>query len=45
MKACLGRRDRTRPSRVPPLPRQTRLEVIAKTVREAPPAATHWSGR
>ena len=26
------RRDKTRPSRVPPLPRETRLEVIAKTV-------------
>lgn len=37
------RRDKTRPSRVPPLPRETRLKVIAKTVREAPPNATHWS--
>lgn len=37
------RRDKTRPSRVPPLPRETRLMVIAKTVREAPPDATHWS--
>ncbi|OYW42257.1 MAG: IS630 family transposase [Rhodobacterales bacterium 12-64-8] len=37
------RRDKTRPSRVPPLPRETRLAVIAKTVREAPPDATHWS--
>jgi transposase len=36
-------RDKTRPSRVPPLPRETRLTVIAKTVREAPPDATHWS--
>lgn len=36
-------RDKTRPSRVPPLPRETRLKVIAKTVREAPPNATHWS--
>jgi transposase len=37
------RRDKTRPSRVPPLPREVRLKVIAKTVQEAPPAATHWS--
>ena len=37
------RRDKTRPSRVPPLPRETRLKVIAKTVRETPPDATHWS--
>lgn len=37
------RRDKTRPSRVPPLPRETRLKVIAKTVQEAPSNATHWS--
>ena len=37
------RRDKTRPSRVPALPRQTRLKVIAKTVQETPPNATHWS--
>ena len=37
------RRDKTRPSRVPPLPREVRLKVIAKTVQEAPPNATHWS--
>jgi transposase len=37
------RRDKTRPSRVPPLPRETRLKVIAKTVPEIPPNATHWS--
>src|SRR5918993_511345 len=37
------RRDKTRPSRVPPLPRETRLKVIAKTVQETPPNATHWS--
>ena len=36
-------RDKTRPSRVPPLPRETRLQVIAKTVQETPPHATHWS--
>ena len=36
-------RDRTRPSRVPPLPMETRLEVIAGTVQETPPDATHRS--
>ena len=40
--AGLGR-DKTRPSRVPPLPRETRLKVIAKTVQETPSNATHWS--
>ena len=37
------RRDKTRPSRFPPLPRVTRLKVIAKTVQETPANATHWS--
>ena len=37
------KRDKTRPSRVPPLPREVRLKVIAKTVKETPPNATHWS--
>jgi transposase len=37
------RRDKTRPSRVPPLPRETRLKVLTKTVQETPPNATHWS--
>lgn len=37
------KRDKTRPSRVPPLPRGVRLKVIAKTVQETPPNATHWS--
>jgi transposase len=37
------RRDKTRPSRVPPLPRETRIKVITKTVQETPPNATHWS--
>ena len=40
--AGLGR-DKTRPSRVPPLPREVRLKVIVKTVQETPPNATHWS--
>jgi transposase len=37
------KRDKTRRSRVPPLPREVRLKVIAKTVQETPPNATHWS--
>lgn len=37
------KRDKTRPSRVPPLPREIRLKVITKTVQETPPNATHWS--
>ncbi|MFD1510372.1 helix-turn-helix domain-containing protein [Lacimonas salitolerans] len=31
------KRHKTRPSRVPPLPMETRLKVIAKTVQETPP--------
>ena len=37
------KRDKTRPSRVPPLPRETRLKVIFRTVQENPSNATHWS--
>lgn len=37
------KRDKTRPSRVPPLAMETKLKVIAKTVREVPPNATYWS--
>jgi transposase len=37
------KRDKTRPSRLPPLPSKTRLKVITKTVQESPPNATHWS--
>jgi len=37
------KRDKTRPSRVPPLPMETRLKVITKTVQEVPPNATQWS--
>jgi len=33
-------RDKTRPSRVPPLPRETRFKVIAKTLQEISPNAT-----
>ena len=40
--AGLGR-DKTRPSRVPPLPRETRLKVLKRTVQETPANATHWS--
>ena len=36
-------RDKTRPSRVPPLPQGTRPKVITKTVQETPANATHWS--
>ncbi|PTM76857.1 helix-turn-helix domain-containing protein [Cereibacter johrii] len=36
-------RDKTRPSGEPPLPREVRLRVIAKTVQETPFNATHWS--
>ena len=36
------RRDQTRPSRVPPLPRETRRKVMAKTVPQIPPNAPHW---
>jgi len=32
-----------RDTRVPPLPMETRLKVIAKTVQETPSNATHWS--
>jgi DDE superfamily endonuclease/Homeodomain-like domain len=37
------RRDKTRPSRVPPLPREMRREVIVRTGKETPPDATPWS--
>lgn len=39
------RRDKTRPSRIPPLPMETKLKVIAKTVQGTPPNATHRGGR
>jgi len=29
--------------RVPPLPRETRLKVIAGTVQATPPNAPHWN--
>jgi transposase len=37
------KRNKTRPSLEPPLPKEIRLKVIAKTVQESPPNATHWS--
>jgi len=30
-------------SQLPPLPMETRLKVITRTVQETPPNATHWS--
>ena len=36
-------RDKTRPSRVPPLAETVKLAVLAKTANETPPNATHWS--
>jgi hypothetical protein len=35
--------DKTRPSRVPTLPMDTRLKVITRTVQETPRNATHRS--
>jgi transposase len=36
-------RDKTRPSRKPPLPAATRLAVVTRTAGETPTNATHWS--
>jgi transposase len=36
-------RDKTRPSRVPPLAADVKLAVLKKTARETPANATHWS--
>jgi transposase len=36
-------RDKTRPSRVPPLTEDVRLAVLTKTATETPANATHWS--
>ena len=38
-------RDATRPGRKPPLTAEAIAEVVEKTLREKPPAATHWSTR
>jgi transposase len=36
-------RDKTRPSRVPPLPDKVKLAVLTRTAKETPANATHWS--
>ena len=36
-------RDKTRPSRKPPLPEDMKLAVLTKTATETPAGATHWS--
>ena len=36
-------RDKTRPSRVPPLAEKVRLAVLTRTAKETPEDATHWS--
>ncbi len=36
-------RDKTRPSRKPPLPDKVKLAVLTKTANETPTNATHWS--
>jgi transposase len=36
-------RDKTRPSRIPPLREATKLAVLTKTATEEPADATHWS--
>ena len=36
-------RDKTRPSRKPPLPDKVKLAVLIKTASETPANATHWS--
>ena len=36
-------RDKTRPSRIPPLSDEIRLSVLTKTANETPANATHWS--
>jgi len=36
-------RDKTRPSRKPPLPDEVKLAVLTKTASEKPANATHWS--
>jgi transposase len=35
--------DKTRPSRVPPLPEKVKVAVLKRTVTETPPDATQWS--
>ncbi len=37
-------RDKTRPSRIPPLGREVSERVVALTLAGPPPTATHWTG-
>src|SRR5271157_1771527 len=37
-------RDRTRPSRIPPLDPKIAQRVVTLTLAEPPPDATHWTG-
>ena len=39
------KRDATRPGHKPPLTPEVIARVVEKTLREQPPAATHWSTR
>lgn len=39
------KRDKTRPSRKPPLSPETKIAVLKKTTTETPAGATHWSAR
>src|SRR5882672_2871103 len=41
MKAIV--KDKTRPGRIPPVPKPLRAEIIRRTVEEEPLGATHWS--
>jgi hypothetical protein len=41
--APANRRDKTRPSRIPPLSEEIKLAVLKKTAKETPANATHWS--
>ena len=38
-------RDKTRPSRIPPLTPEVAERVVALTMAEPPGEATHWTGR
>jgi len=39
------KRDKTRPSRIPPLSTATKVAVLKKTTTEKPAGGTHWSAR
>src|ERR1700744_3219419 len=36
-------KDKTRPGRIPPLPKALQREIVRLTVEEVPTGATHWS--